>query len=200
MTRIWLDGVALAQIPRDDLYDQIGFVFQTFGRYEATAADNLAFGNWPELLDKPHKVVDLVERVGIQSLIEKMPHKYETQLGRQFGEHTLSGGQWQQVAIARVFARDASLLILDEPTSNLDAQSEYELFSQFKELSAGRTTLLISHRFSTVRMADRILVMDGGQVVEDGTHDVLMAEDGRYAMLYKLHYRQMDAQQVLSAL
>ena len=194
--QILMDDTNLNSVPRGELYDQIGFVFQSVGQYEASAADNLAFGNWPELLDKPHKVVALAERVGIHSLIEEMPQEYHTQLGRQFGEYNLSGGQRQQLAVARAFARDASMLILDEPTSNLDAESEYQLFSQFKELSQGRTTILISHRFSTVRMADRILVMEKGRIVESGTHETLMLSKGQYADLYNLHRRQFGSNEL----
>jgi ATP-binding cassette subfamily B protein len=121
-----------------------------------------------------------------------MPQGYNTMLGRMFGEFTLSEGQWQQIALARAFARDATLLILDEPTSNLDARSEYEVFSRFQEIAKGRTTILISHRFSTVSMADRILVMDKGQIVEQGTHQELINHGGHYASLYQLHLRQMN--------
>jgi len=108
-------------------------------------------------------------------------------LGRLFGEHDLSKGQWQKLAIARAFARDASVLILDEPAASLSVQAEYELFCQFRQLSQGRTTILISHRFSTLRIADRILVMEKGRIIEGGTHQELLDKAGSYAKLYRLH-------------
>jgi len=127
-------------------------------------------------------------------MIQDMPQGYDTLLGRTFGKYTLSQGQWQQISIARAFAREnASLLILGEPTSNLDARAEYELFCRFRELAAGRTTVLISHRFSTVSIADRILVLNQGRIVEQGTHQDLLAQGGYYASLYLLHNRQMAA-------
>jgi ATP-binding cassette subfamily B protein len=113
-------------------------------------------------------------------------------LGRMFGEHDLSAGQWQQLAVARAFARDACVLILDEPTASLDARAEHAIFSRFRELLKGRTTILISHRFSTVSMADRILVLDQGRLIEQGTHQELMTLNGHYATLYKLHESQIS--------
>ena len=120
-----------------------------------------------------------------------MPQGYQTLLGRAFGQYEPSGGQWQQLAIARAIARDARILILDEPTANLDIDTEYRLFLRYRALAEGRTMLLISHRFSTVRMADRILVLDAGQVVESGSHGELMRLNGRYAALYDLHRRHL---------
>ena len=189
--RILLDGTNINQLSTSYLYKQLGVVFQRFGRYEASIADNIAYGNWQILLDEQERIQEITSLVGMQPLVDSLPRGYETLLGRQFGEHTLSGGQWQQVAIARAYSRNAALFILDEPTSNLDAQSEYRLFSQYKKLSQGRTTILISHRFSTVRMADRILVMEKGRIIENGHHDKLIAEKGRYAELYELHSRQL---------
>lgn len=120
-----------------------------------------------------------------------MPQGYDTLLGRLFGTYTPSGRQWQNIAIVRVFARDAAILILDEPTSNLDASAEYELFSRFRELAKGETTILISHRFSTVSMADRIIMLDEGRIVESGTHQELLELNGTYASLYRVQQRQM---------
>jgi ATP-binding cassette, subfamily B, bacterial len=119
-------------------------------------------------------------------LIDTLADGYTTRLGSQFGGVNLSGGQWQKIAMARAALRDAALVILDEPTAALDAQAEYELFQRFRTLAEGRTVLLISHRFSTVRMADRILMLEGGQIVEDGSHEQLVALGGRYATLYEL--------------
>jgi len=142
----------------------------------------------------PEQVQDSARRANVHDMIQDMPQGYDTLLGRTFGKYTLSQGQWQQISIARAFAREnASLLILDEPTSNLDARAEYELFCRFRELAAGRTTVLISHRFSTVSIADRILVLNQGRIVEQGTHQDLLAQGGYYASLYLLHNRQMAA-------
>ena len=189
---IVFDDIPLPDLALDYLRRQISFVFQRFSRYEATVSENIAFGDWRELLDKPDRIQELGRMAGVQEMVEAMPHGYDTQLGRLFGEYTLSGGQWQKIAITRAFVRDSSLLILDEPTANLDARAEYDLYSRFKVLADGRTTILISHRFSTVSMADRILVMDKGRIVERGTHDKLLAQGGQYATLYNLHQRQMN--------
>ena len=189
---IWLDGVNIKELSVVSLYNKISFVFQTFGRYEATAGENIAYGDLQQVMGNPEKIEQIARLARVHNMIQAMPQGYDTMLGRMFGELTLSEGQWQQIALARAFARDALLLILDEPTSNLDARSEYEVFSRFQEIAKGRTTILISHRFSTVSMADRILVMDKGQIVEQGSHQELIARGGHYASLYRLHLRQMD--------
>ena len=187
---IAFDGFDLRELSLAYLHSQISFVFQGFGRYEASAADNIAYGDWRRMLHNR----ELIERVallaGVHSMVKGLPQGYDTMLGRMFGEYDLSGGEWQKIAVTRAFARDAALLILDEPTSNLDIRAEYELFCRFRELASGRTTILISHRFSTVSMADRILVMDRGRIVESGSHQDLIAKAGTYASLYDLHQRQ----------
>jgi ATP-binding cassette subfamily B protein len=189
--RITLDGVDIRELPLSYLYNQLACVLQGFGRYEATAADNIAYGDWRRLLHDQEQVKEVAREANVQEMIEGMPQAYETMLGRMFGEHDLSAGQWQQLAMARAFARDACILILDEPTASLDARAEYAIFSRFRELLKGRTTILISHRFSTVSMADRILVLDQGRLIEQGTHQELMTINGHYATLYKLHESQM---------
>ncbi|HWR21788.1 MAG TPA: ABC transporter ATP-binding protein [Verrucomicrobiae bacterium] len=188
---IALDGVDIRQLPVAYLHSQLAFVLQGFGRYEATAADNIAYGDWRRLLHDQDQVKAIAKEANIQEMIERMPQTYGTMLGKMFGGHDLSTGQWQQLAVARAFARDACVLILDEPTASLDARAEHAIFSRFRELLKGRTTILISHRFSTVSMADRILVLDQGRLIEQGTHQELMAHNGHYATLYNLQERQM---------
>jgi ATP-binding cassette subfamily B protein len=190
--RITIDGIDLRELSQEYLHERLGFVFQHPGRYEASVRENIAYGKWATLLNNGNGVQAIAKRAGIEPLIEALPHGYDTQLGREFGETNLSGGQWQQIAIARALARDASLLILDEPAASLDAEAEYELFCSSRRLAAGRTTILISHRFSTVNMADRILVMDRGRLVESGTHSQLLAKNGYYATLYSFQQRQME--------
>lgn len=187
--RILLDGVDLRELDLDYLQSQIAFVFQEFSRYEATAADNIAYGDWRRLRYNREQVERIAVLANVHAMIKELPQGYDTMLGRLFGGHDLSSGGWQALALARAFARDAPLLILDEPTSSLDARAEAELLHRFRELTRGRTTILISHRFSTVSMADRILVMERGRIVESGTHDELLARAGTYAGLYDLYSR-----------
>jgi ATP-binding cassette subfamily B protein len=190
--QILLDGVDLRDIAPAHLHRRIGMVLQSFGRYEATAAENIAYGDWRRLLEDRQEVERLARAVNLHQTIQGLPGHYDTHLGRGFGNVTLSGGEWQRIAIARAFARPASLLILDEPTANLDARTEFELFTKFKQLSSGRTTLLISHRFTTIGLADRIAVLEGGRVVESGRHSELLERRGAYASLYRL-YEKLNA-------
>jgi ATP-binding cassette subfamily B protein len=184
--RILFDGVNIKDVPLDELRRKIGFVFQSYACYEATVAENIAYGDWRSLLEDRDRIEEIARRTNADDFVQDLEHGYDTLLGREFGEVTLSGGQWQRIATARAFSRDAALLILDEPTSNLDAVAEHELFTRFKELSQGRTTVLISHRFTTLGMADRIAVMTGGSVVEVGSHDELLEVSGAYAAFYAL--------------
>jgi ATP-binding cassette subfamily B protein len=191
----WIEfnGADLRTLSLGDLHKQIGFVFQDFSRYEATASDNIAYGDWRRMSENREKVKEIARQAGVDTLIRSMPAGYETRLGRVFGEYDLSGGQWQKLAIARAFARDASVLILDEPTASLSIQAEYELFCGFHELSRGRTTILVSHRFSTLSIADRIIVMEKGRIVESGSHQELLALAGLYAKLYRLHRHPLES-------
>ena len=184
--RILLDGHDLRDYDINDLRMQIGIIFQDYLRYQMTVAQNIAAGNIVEIENR-----NLIKSSAEQSLanvfIEEFKNNYEQQLGRRFNEGVeLSGGQWQKIALARAYMRDAQLMILDEPTAALDARAEYEVFQRFVELTKGRTSVLISHRFSTVRMADRILVLDKGKLLEMGSHEELLQKNGKYSELFQL--------------
>jgi len=187
--RILLDGHDLRDYNLHELREHIGVIFQDFVRFKMTAGTNIAIGKIAEKENQPR--IELSARQSLaQAVIEKLPAQYNQMLGRSFGKGIeLSGGEWQKVALGRAYMRDAQVLILDEPTAALDARAEYEVFQRFAELTQGKTAILISHRFSTVRMADRILVLDNGQLLEAGSHEELLAMDGRYAELFRLQAR-----------
>ena len=172
-------------LDRNDFHERVSVVFQQFETYEATAAENIALGDWERLLDDQTEIERIAATTGLTPLIDKLPQRFETELGRSFGSMALSGGQQQIFALARASARPVPIMILDEPTANLDAQTEYELFQNFKELATGRATLLISHRFSTLALADRIVVLEDGRATEQGHHDDLIEANGLYAQMYR---------------
>ena len=184
--QILLDGIDLREYDLEDLHREVGVIFQDFMRYEMTARENIAVGRIDEINN-----LNLLQAAARKSMadgvIDRLPGSYEQMLGRRFEQGVdLSGGEWQKVALARAYLRDAQLLILDEPTAALDARSEFEVFRRFAELTAGKMALFISHRFSTVRAADRILVLANGKIAEEGTHDQLASLGGRYAEMFEM--------------
>ena len=189
--QILLDGIDLRDYSIEDLHQEIGVIFQDFMRYEMTARENIVVGR----VDG-NGSLESISLAGIEEaarksqalqVIRKLPEGYGQMLGRRFeGGVDLSAGEWQRIALARAYLRDAQLLILDEPTAALDAKSELQVFERFAELTTGKMALLISHRFSTVRMADRIVVLEGGKLVEEGTHAQLLASGGRYATMFEM--------------
>jgi ATP-binding cassette, subfamily B, bacterial len=204
--RILLDGVDLRQYDLLDVRRAIGVIFQDFVRYDLRMEENIGVGeieqvrghfdaNWAgadttrvlEDVPPPATVVVAAEKSLASGLLPRLPAGYRQMLGRRFESGVnLSGGEWQKVALARAYMRDAQVLILDEPTAALDARAEYDVFLRFNELMAGRMAVVISHRFSTVRMADRIIVLREGTVVEDGSHDTLVGRGGLYAELFEM--------------
>jgi ATP-binding cassette subfamily B protein len=184
--QILLDGIDLREFDLDDLHSEIGVIFQDFMRYEMTARENIAVGR----IEVPHAFEEIeyaAEKSLAAGVVATLHGRYDQMLGRRFeGGVDLSGGEWQKMALARAYLRDAQLLILDEPTAALDARSEFEVFERFSELTFGKMALLISHRFSTVRMADRIVVLEAGRLVEEGSHTQLMALEGRYAAMFEM--------------
>jgi ATP-binding cassette subfamily B protein len=184
--QILLDGVDLREYDLENLYREIGVIFQDFMRYEMTAGENIAIGRIEELANR-----DLLRVAAHKSLahevVDRLPRGFDQMLGRRFEMGVdLSGGEWQKVALARAYLRDAQILILDEPTAGLDARSEVAVFRRFAELTAGKTAFFISHRFSTVRIADRIVVLEDGQITEEGSHDALAHLGGRYAEMFEM--------------
>jgi len=170
----------------EDLHREIGVIFQDFMRFDLTARENIGVGRI-ELVNDDAALRHAARQSRADEVLAKLPNDLEQMLGRRFeGGVDMSGGEWQKFAIARAYLRDAQVLILDEPTSALDAAAELEVFERFTDLTEGRTVLLISHRFSTVRMANRIVVIDGGRVSEQGTHRQLIARGGRYARLFEM--------------
>lgn len=183
---ILLDGVNIKDIDKEDLYSLLGVLFQDFNRYEDTAKENIRYGKI-EVQEDLEKIIQASVSAGSHELISKYEKGYEQMLGKMFeGGIDLSGGQWQKIALARAFFRNAPVLILDEPTSAIDAKGESEIFGRVEKLSRNKTVIIISHRFSTVRNADKIYVIDDGRIKESGSHSELMEENGTYAKLFKL--------------
>ncbi|MEP6616358.1 MAG: ABC transporter ATP-binding protein [Ginsengibacter sp.] len=184
--RILLDGYDLKDYDVGELRKHVGVIFQDYIRYQMTVSQNIAVGDISQKENRELIIASSKQSLA-DILIQKLPGKYEQPLGKRFNQGVeLSGGEWQKIALARAYMKDAQLLILDEPTASLDARAEYEVFQRFVELTKGKTAVLISHRFSTVRMADRILVLHKGELVESGTHEALINQNGRYAELFKL--------------
>ena len=184
--RILLDGYDLREYDLAELHRQVGVIFQDYLRFQMTVSQNIAVGNIREKENR-ELIINSSKKSLADLLVQKLPGKYDQALGKRFNQGVeLSGGEWQKIALARSYMKDAQLLILDEPTAALDARAEYEVFQRFSELTKGKTAVLISHRFSTVRMADRILVLDQGELLEQGSHKELLNKKGRYAELFNL--------------
>ena len=183
--QITIDGIDLRDFKTEDLRREISVIYQDFGRYHMTARENIMLGR-PKIDPDDPVIIKAAQWAGIHDTLIQLPQGYDTVMSRTFADgEELSIGQWQKLALARAFVRDSQLILLDEPTSSLDAAAEFEFFEKFREMARGRSALIISHRFSTVRLADRIYVLDGGRLIEEGNHDALVTLDGLYAHLYR---------------
>ena len=181
-----LDGHDLRDYDLSGLRQSVSVAFQDFVRYEFSVAENVAFGDIREAANNRHRIEKVARRTGADDFIVKLPRGYDTVLGKTFDEGVdLSGGEWQLLAITRALMSNADILVLDEPTAHLDALREQELYERFAALTKGRTVVFVSHRFSTVRMADKIVVIENGHVSESGSHDELVAMGGTYARMYQ---------------
>ncbi|MEL7512795.1 MAG: ABC transporter ATP-binding protein, partial [Cyanobacteria bacterium J06554_3] len=188
-----LDDIPLSAFHLRDLRRNIGVLFQDFARYALSAQDNIGFGDLPNRDDEA-QVLQAAVDAGAEPVIDKLEAGYDTVLGKMFtGGVDLSGGQWQKIGLARAFMTRAQVLILDEPTAAVDAIAEHDLFERFRQLTKGKMTFLVSHRFSTVRMADRILVLENGEIIENGTHEELISQQGRYEEMFRLQAESYTA-------
>ena len=185
--RIVVDGADLEGLDPSDWRRRAAAVFQDYVRFEVTARENIAFGNL-EALDDTAAIEAAAAMSGASEVVAGLPSSYDTVLGRAFDERgqDLSTGQWQRLAIARAYFRDASVLVLDEPTAGLDAKAEVEVYRSFTDMSLGKSVILISHRLGCARLADRVVFLDAGRIVEEGKHDELLARGGRYAEMYEI--------------
>ncbi|MGW0519288.1 ABC transporter ATP-binding protein [Crossiella sp. NPDC003009] len=184
--QILVDGVPIEEYDLDELRRNMGVIFQDFIKYELTVRDNIGFGNLA-LRGDTERIRHAATAGGAESVVDSLPDGYDAMLGRHFENgHQLSGGQWQKVALARAFMRAAPIVVLDEPTAAIDAEAETEIFQRFRSIADTSTSLLVAHRFSTVRIADKIIVIEGGKLVEQGTHTELMRQGGHYAYLFNL--------------
>ncbi|MGW7367205.1 ABC transporter ATP-binding protein [Streptomyces sp. NPDC054841] len=184
--QILIDGVPIEEYDIEQLQRNMGVIFQDFIRYEMRVRENIGFGDVDSLTDDA-RIHSAAQAGGIAPAVDTLPHRYDTMLGRHFEEgHQLSGGQWQKIALSRAFMRKAPIVVLDEPTAAIDAAAEAEIFGRLRTVAQGATSLLIAHRFSTVRIADKIIVIENGKLIEEGSHKKLMKLDGTYAYLFNL--------------
>ena len=187
------DGIDICNFSPEELRKHMGTIFQDFSRYDLTIQQNIGVGDVGHI-ENEEIVQQAAIKAGIHERVIKLPRGYKSFLGRWLDSNQdavdFSGGEWQKIALSRMFMRKTDLLILDEPTASLDAEAEYELYTQFRELMRGQTSLLISHRFSTVQMADNIAVLVDGEIAEYGSHDELLLLDGTYSRLYQMQAEQ----------